>query len=83
MSDGFLLRSYDFEKNQPPIEQAPEFMDFLWLTFESSFEAKDEKKSLQEDFLSFHSFLTYALTAQRKTHAVCSFDNFHPFRSLF
>lgn len=38
-------------------------MYFLWPAFESGFEAKYEKQSLQEDFLSFHGFLTYALTA--------------------
>lgn len=77
-----VTKLWFWKESLPPIEQAPEFMYFLWLTFESGFEAKYEKQSLQEAFLSFHGFLAYALTAQRKMHAVCSFDRFHPFRCL-
>lgn len=63
MSDGFLLELWIWKGSLPPIEQAPEFMYFLWPTFESAFEARYKKQSMLEDFFSFLGFLAYAYTA--------------------
>lgn len=85
-----VMKLWIWKGSLPRIEQATEFMYFLWPTFESGFEARhekqsmleDEKQSMLEDFLSFLGFLAYAHIAKRKTHAICSFDNFHPLRCL-
>lgn len=66
----------------PPIELAPQFMYFLWPTFDSDFEARYEKQSMLEDFPSFLGFLAYALTVQRKINANSLSDSFNPFRCL-
>lgn len=57
------MKLWIWKGSLPPIEQAPEFMYFFWPTFESGFEARYEKQSMLEDFLSFLGFLGYAHTA--------------------